>query len=240
MNVYMIYIYVIILMQSTNLRLISQNWKPFGIYARYFGAEQAVFLRVLRFKAFCGQYSIPLAEWKIFSVADVTFCRDLRLISGNGPKPWTRQDMTREESMIFYETHARRLYNTAIRIVSDSPLAEEIMQDTILKYIMSDPGLSGAQASVWLTRTCVRKSIDALRRKKRERLFLEEYPRQDEAEEGGNDTECTGKSDVEYVTADYDLKGFTGIEVSGVVEVQVSRRTAILSKWMCLRKSWII
>lgn len=137
-------------------------------------------------------FSIPPAEWNIFSVTDVTFYRNLRLISGNGPKPWTRQDMTREESMIFYETHARRLYNTAMRIVSDSPLAEEIMQDTVLKYIMSDPGLSGAQASVWLTRTCVRKSIDALRRKKRERLFLEEYPRQDEAEEGGSDTECSG------------------------------------------------
>lgn len=100
--------------------------------------------------------------------------------------------MTREESMTFYETHARRLYNTATRIVGDSPLAEEIMQDTILKYIMSDPGLSGVQASVWLTRTCVRKSIDALRRRKRERLFLEEYPRQDEAEESGDDTECAG------------------------------------------------
>lgn len=137
-------------------------------------------------------FSIPPAEWNIFSVTDVTFYRNLRLISGNGPKPWTRQDMTREESMIFYETHARRLYNTAMRIVSDSPLAEEIMQDTVLKYIMSDPGLSGAQASVWLTRTCVRKSIDALRRKKRERLFLEEYPRQDEAEEGGSDTGCSG------------------------------------------------
>lgn len=34
---------------------------------------------------------------------------------------------------------------------------------------------------------------------------------------------AAGKSGVEYVTTDYDLKGFTGIEVSGVVEVQVSR-----------------
>lgn len=107
--------------------------------------------------------------------------------------------MTREESMTFYETHARRLYNTALRIVGDSPLAEEIMQDTILKYIMSDLGLSGAQASVWLTRTCVRKSIDALRRKKRERFFLEEYPRQDEAVEGESDTECAGGYDTEML-----------------------------------------
>lgn len=28
---------------------------------------------------------------------------------------------------------------------------------------------------MWLSRTCIRKSIDAVRRKKRERLFLDEY-----------------------------------------------------------------
>lgn len=34
---------------------------------------------------------------------------------------------------------------------------------------------------------------------------------------------AAGKSDVKYVTTNYDVKGFTGIELSGVVEVQVSR-----------------
>ena len=84
--------------------------------------------------------------------------------------------MTREESITFYKEHARRLYNTSLRIVRDSGEAEEIMQDTILKFISSDIAPKDqAQVAMWLNRTCIRKSIDAVRRKKRERLFLDEY-----------------------------------------------------------------
>ena len=84
--------------------------------------------------------------------------------------------MTREESIKFYKAHAGRLYNISWRIVRDSGEAEEIMQDTILKFITldivpSDP----AQVAAWLSRTCIRKSIDAVRKQRREKLFLDEY-----------------------------------------------------------------
>ena len=84
--------------------------------------------------------------------------------------------MTREEPIKFYKAHAGRLYNISWRIVRDSGEAEEIMQDTILKFITldivpSDP----AQVAAWLSRTCIRKSIDAVRKKRREKLFLDEY-----------------------------------------------------------------
>ncbi len=84
--------------------------------------------------------------------------------------------MTREESIAFYKAHAKRLYNTSLRIVRDSGEAEEIMQDTILRFISSDiVPKDPAQIATWLSRTCIRKSIDAVRRKKREKTFLEEY-----------------------------------------------------------------
>ena len=84
--------------------------------------------------------------------------------------------MTREESIKFYKAHAKRMYNISLRIVRDSGEAEEIMQDTILKFISSDiVPKDQAQVATWLSRTCIRKSIDAVRRKKRERLFLDEY-----------------------------------------------------------------
>ncbi len=84
--------------------------------------------------------------------------------------------MTREESIAFYKAHARRLYNTSLRIVRDSGEAEEIMQDTILAFITSGivPG-TPAQEAAWLRRTCIRKSIDAVRKRTREKLFLDEY-----------------------------------------------------------------
>ncbi len=94
--------------------------------------------------------------------------------------------MTREESIRIYKTYSRKLFNVSFRIVGDSALAEEIMQDTVLKFIklqgdvmisQSGPTCPGGQDRVgaWLVRTCVRASIDALRKLKREREFLEDF-----------------------------------------------------------------
>lgn len=90
--------------------------------------------------------------------------------------------MTREESIAFYKEHSNRLYNISLRIVQDSALAEEIMQDTILKALrplrqaQGPQGLgTKTQENAWLTKTCIRASIDELRKRKRERLFLDEY-----------------------------------------------------------------
>ena len=84
--------------------------------------------------------------------------------------------MTREESIEFYKAHSKRLYNISLRIVCDSGEAEEIMQDTLLKYITGGFRVGQGEAqTAWLNKTCVRASIDALRKKKRERIFLDEY-----------------------------------------------------------------
>ena len=50
----------------------------------------------------------------------------------------SNRKMNREESIQFYKAHAKRLYNISLRIVRDSGAAEEIMQDTILRFISSD------------------------------------------------------------------------------------------------------
>jgi RNA polymerase sigma-70 factor (ECF subfamily) len=101
--------------------------------------------------------------------------------------------MTRQEITAFYEQNHRRLYNTAWRILQDSDDAEEVMQDTLLKYIgRKDPApLSAAQTAAWLTRTCVRASIDRLRERKRRADFLELYA-VDETEVEEADMPMTG------------------------------------------------
>lgn len=85
--------------------------------------------------------------------------------------------MTRQEITEFYQKHHRRLYNTAWRILQDSDDAEEVMQDTLLKYIGRKDAatLSDPQVGAWLSRTCVRASIDRLRERKRRTGFLELY-----------------------------------------------------------------
>lgn len=76
--------------------------------------------------------------------------------------------MTRQEATDFYRTHSRALYNTALRIVRDPAEAEEIMQDSLMRYIQKGVrSASDAQAASWLRTTCVRMSIDTLRRRKK-------------------------------------------------------------------------
>ena len=84
--------------------------------------------------------------------------------------------MTRQEITEFYRKHHRRLYNIAWRILRDSGQAEEVMQDTILKFVSEERTFgSEAQVSAWLARTCIRAAIDRLRRRHREADFLAEY-----------------------------------------------------------------
>jgi len=84
--------------------------------------------------------------------------------------------MTRKEISAFYQAHSRRLYNMSRRILLNPEDAEEVMQDTILKFVtMPFRPMSPEQVSAWLARTCIRASIDRLRKKKRETLFMEVY-----------------------------------------------------------------
>ena len=89
--------------------------------------------------------------------------------------------MTRQEISEFYREHHRRLHNISLRILRASGAAEEVMQDTLLKYLSAPDGFaSSAQVSAWLARTCIRASIDRLRRRQRRNLFLKDYAQQEE------------------------------------------------------------
>ena len=82
--------------------------------------------------------------------------------------------MTRQEATAFYRIHSTPVYNTALRILQDSSDAAEVMQDTLLKYLSGGiRSQSPAQASAWLRTTCIRKSIDLLRSRKKEPVFLD-------------------------------------------------------------------
>jgi RNA polymerase sigma-70 factor (ECF subfamily) len=92
--------------------------------------------------------------------------------------------------MTFYRTHARRLFNISMRILRDSGAAEDVMQETILKYLTSDiQPLGEAKAAAWLNKACIRSSIDALRKNKREQLFLNEYAASEQAVEAESQQE---------------------------------------------------
>jgi len=84
--------------------------------------------------------------------------------------------MTQKEIKKFYDTHYRRLFNASYRIVGNGADAEEIMHDTLLRFLqMETPPSEPAQISAWLIRTCIRRSIDRLRVIKREQIFKESH-----------------------------------------------------------------
>ena len=63
--------------------------------------------------------------------------------------------MIPKEITAFYNRYKTRLYNTSLRITGDSFDAEEIVQDTIIKYLRTNTGgMSEAQTSAWLVKAC--------------------------------------------------------------------------------------
>ena len=46
--------------------------------------------------------------------------------------------MTRQEAADIYRTHSKAIYNTALRIVRNPDEAEEIMQDTLMKFFQKE------------------------------------------------------------------------------------------------------
>ena len=74
-----------------------------------------------------------------------------------------------------YDKYSQGLYATSLRIVGNSQDAEEIMQDTILKYHHYPSKTEIENLPAWLKSICIRKSLDKLRERLRTREFLEEY-----------------------------------------------------------------
>ena len=64
-----------------------------------------------------------------------------------------------------FRQYGKRLYNTALRITLSSSEAEEIMQETLIRFLTGSRRPDDEWA--WLRRMCINRSIDFLRREKR-------------------------------------------------------------------------
>ena len=74
-----------------------------------------------------------------------------------------------------YDSMSGRLFNASLRIVGNSSDAEEIMHDSILQYWKYGKKDEIQDIRKWLTRVCVRKSIDRLRERQKWKILLENY-----------------------------------------------------------------
>lgn len=86
-----------------------------------------------------------------------------------------------------YDSMSGRLFNASLRIVGNSSDAEEIMHDSILQYWKYGKKDEIQDIRKWLTRVCVRKSIDRLRERQKWKILLDNY--EDPIKEEPEDTE---------------------------------------------------
>ena len=147
--------------------------------------------------------------------------------------------MTRQEATEFYRSHSKAVYNTALRIVRDPEEAEEIMQDTFMKYFTKGiPGLSEAKEAAWLRTACIRACIDFLRRRKKGlELFTDRMP--DEAEEEAEDLQDSMdvmqiRAAMERLPHPYslilDLILIEGMDYAGIARM-TGQKEATLRSW---------
>jgi RNA polymerase sigma factor (sigma-70 family) len=81
----------------------------------------------------------------------------------------------RKAQLKLYELFSKTMYNTSLRIVQDSMLAEDIVQEAFLKaFISIEQFRKEVPFGIWLKRIVINKSIDELRKRKIELLQIEE------------------------------------------------------------------
>ena len=71
----------------------------------------------------------------------------------------------RQEIERIYGEHSRRLYLASLRILGNSQEAEDVVQDTILKVCMDSSYSNVDNIGAYLTRCCVNKSLDLIRKR---------------------------------------------------------------------------
>ena len=94
-----------------------------------------------------------------------------------------------------FKKYANKLYNTAYRIIKRREEAEEIVHDSFIKLMKQRQFMVEQQIEAWLSKTCIRASIDHLRKEKRHRLFTEEYEEYMKDSDSHNDDFWSGISE---------------------------------------------
>ncbi len=76
--------------------------------------------------------------------------------------------MSGADAAYIFRCYNKSLYNTALRITASPACSEEIVQETLYRYLTKAPDFKfNAQRTKWLKTVCVRMSLDYLRRKRR-------------------------------------------------------------------------
>lgn len=99
--------------------------------------------------------------------------------------------LTKNELTDIYERSYNRLFHSSVRIVGDRMAAEEVVHDTLLKFWKFEKSLTREQQEAWLHKSCIRASIDRVRKG----LYMGEEI-EDEISEQEDDSFLDNDSDI--------------------------------------------
>jgi RNA polymerase sigma-70 factor (ECF subfamily) len=109
---------------------------------------------------------------------------DLAILAGKGDQ---------NAQFELYELYYKAMYNTAIRIVKDGMIAEELMQDGFMTAFMKmDKWHQKSSFGAWLKRVVINECLDYLAKKKLDTVSMEEM-------------QISDKEDEELDEPDYDI-----------------------------------
>ena len=99
-----------------------------------------------------------------------------------------------------YDEYSRKLYIVSYRILGNSQEAEDVMQDTILKVCSKDIEKID-NLGAYLSRSCVNKSLDILRRRQTEESVRKEMQYSGDEENGIAEEETSGNSLIKKIVS---------------------------------------
>ena len=149
-----------------------------------------------------------------------------------------------------YERHARRLFNTAYRILGNRSDAEDALQEAFLAAFRNREGFEGRAAiGTWLHRIVVNRSINLMRTRRNlltDRDAAEEIPMEDEGldEEGLQMDVASVKRAVALLPDGYRtvicLHLFEGYDHGEISEILGVARASVRSQYHRARKQLMI
>jgi RNA polymerase sigma-70 factor, ECF subfamily len=156
-----------------------------------------------------------------------------------------------------FEAHKRRVYFICLRIIHDTAEAEDLTQEVFIKVFRKISTFRGEAAfSTWLQRLALNEVLSHIRKKRAQRVFLEEpSPSREgsvEPEQGGNDLRLAGCVDrialrraiaelpPGYRTAFvlHDVKGYRHSEIARLMNWSIGNSKSLVFKARRRLRQW--
>ena len=142
-----------------------------------------------------------------------------------------------------YDEYSRKLYLAAYRILGNPQEAEDVMQDTILK-VCSNKNLDKIDnLGAYLSRSCVNKSLDILRRRRTEESVRKDMLYSSDEEDGITGESTSGNGLISKIVSligrlpsscrqIVSLKLIEGYDYQEIAQITSLNENSIRSKYM--------